>query len=140
MHGGTLNSARDKCLSRPLGVCHQINPSFPIRQNRRRARENSSGGFCKNGASLWCRIQAGKEEFAMLKRQPRTEDQLSDVIMTEVRKHPECCNIERVAIFRPLQPTPRHPNWSFAWIRTGAATAPLAGIIARRLQEKFDLA
>jgi len=77
----------------------------------------------------------------MLKRQPRTEAQLSEAIMNELRKHPECANIERVAIFRPRQLAPHHPNWSFAWIRKGQATAPLvASNIARRLQDEFDLA
>jgi hypothetical protein len=75
-----------------------------------------------------------------LNKQSRSEAQLSEVIMKEVRKHPECANIERVAIFRPLQLAPHHPNWSFAWIRRGKGTAPLAGKIARQLQNEFDLA
>lgn len=76
----------------------------------------------------------------MQKREPRTEAQLSDAIMSEIRKHPECANIERVAIFRPFQLAPQHPNWTFAWIRTGQTTAPVASRIAQEFQVEFDLA
>jgi hypothetical protein len=75
----------------------------------------------------------------MTKKQPMTEAELSAAIMSEVRRYPECANIERVAIFRPFQPAPDHPNWTFAWIRKGRATAPLAGKIVQRLQHEFDL-
>jgi hypothetical protein len=76
----------------------------------------------------------------MKKKQPKTEAQLSEAIMSEVRRHPECANITRVAIFRPHQPAPHDPSWTFAWIRKGGATPPLAGKIAQRLQHEFDLA
>jgi hypothetical protein len=36
---------------------------------------------------------------SVMVKQPKTEAQLSEVIMNEVRKHSECANIERVAIF-----------------------------------------
>lgn len=76
----------------------------------------------------------------MTKKQPKTEAELSEAIMMELRKHPECANVERVAIFPSLQRAPHLPNWTFAWIRKGQATAPiLAGKIAERMQFKFDL-
>jgi hypothetical protein len=96
-----------------------------------------SRNFATSLAIRWRSVEWGN---AMANKAPKTEAELSEVIMSEVRKHPECANIERVAIFRPLQPAPHHPNWSFAWVRKGAVTAPLAGIIARRLQGEFDLA
>jgi hypothetical protein len=77
----------------------------------------------------------------MTKKQPKTEAELSEAIMTELRKHPECANVERVAIFPSLQRAPYLPNWTFAWIRKGRAIAPaLAGKIAERMQFEFDLA
>ena len=77
----------------------------------------------------------------MTMKQPKTEAELSEAIMTELRKHPECANVERVAIFPSLQPAPNLPSWTFAWIRTGRALAPsVAGKIAARMQFEFDLA
>jgi hypothetical protein len=77
----------------------------------------------------------------MTKKQPKTEAELSEAIMMELRKYPECANVERVAIFRSVQRAPYLPNWTFAWIRKGCATAPtLAGKIAERMQFEFDLA
>lgn len=76
----------------------------------------------------------------MTKKQPKTEAELSEAIMSEVRKHPECANIERVVIFRPFQSSPDHPSWTFAGVRKGRGTALLAAKIAQRMQYEFDLA
>jgi hypothetical protein len=77
----------------------------------------------------------------MTRKKPKTEAELSEAIMTELRKHPECANVERVAIFRSVQQAPYLPNWTFAWIRKGRAAAPiLAGKIAEQMQFEFDLA
>jgi len=71
----------------------------------------------------------------------RTIAQLSDAIMLEIRKHPQCSNIERVAIFRSLRPSRPDPTWTFAWIRRGKGpVSALALEIARQMQSEFDLA
>jgi hypothetical protein len=77
----------------------------------------------------------------MTKKQPKTEAELSEAIMTELRKHPECANVERVAIFRSVAQAPYLPNWTFAWVRRGHTRTPImAGKIAGRMQFEFDLA
>ena len=70
----------------------------------------------------------------------KTEAELSALLMQEIRKHPAFQNIQGVAITRPIQESPHHPNWGFAWVIDGASVAPLAADqIGRNLQNQFDL-
>jgi hypothetical protein len=70
----------------------------------------------------------------------KTTQELTTLIMTEIRKHPECNNITSVGITRPLQQAPHHPNWAPAWTMNGPKLAPpIAQEIARRFQNEFDL-
>jgi hypothetical protein len=78
----------------------------------------------------------------MAAKEKRTGSELTAIIMQEIRKHPDCIDITNVAIIRPAQQIPHHPNWGFAWTRDYTATlAPvMADEIARKLQNQFDLA
>lgn len=76
----------------------------------------------------------------MSRREWRSTCQLSELIMTEVRRHPECANIERIAIFQPPRLAQQHPNWTYAWVRKGQGSALFAGEIVRHFQAQFDAA
>ncbi len=70
----------------------------------------------------------------------KTEAELTALLMAEIRKHPQCSDVQSVAITRPVQLAPHHPNWGFAWVCDGGSLAPLAADqIARTLQNQFDL-
>ena len=78
----------------------------------------------------------------MTAKEKKTATDLTATIMQEVRKHPDCNDITNVAIIRPVQHAPGHPNWSFAWTRdhTSSLAPATANEIARKLQNQFDLA
>lgn len=76
----------------------------------------------------------------MQKKQKISVDKLSAEIMKEVRKHPECSGVQSVAISRPPQLAPHHPNWSFAFVMDGPRSKPLiADEIAKQFQIEYDL-
>jgi hypothetical protein len=71
----------------------------------------------------------------------KTTVELTALIMTEIRKHPECDHIRGIGFTRPMQVAPHHPNWAPAWSTNGPKTQPpIADEIARQFQNKFDLA
>lgn len=75
----------------------------------------------------------------MPRREWRSTRQLSKLIMTEVRRHPDGGKIERIAIFRPPRLARQHPNWTYAWIRKGQGSALFASEIVRHFQTQFDV-
>jgi hypothetical protein len=80
-------------------------------------------------------------EHAMATKEKKTEGELVAIIMNEVRQHPDCGDIERVVITRPVQRTRDNPNWEPAWVVTGKKIAPLGAFeVGRRLQAQFDVA
>ncbi len=81
------------------------------------------------------------KESRMQKKPTRTETEMADLIMREVREHPDCEGVAAVAITRPVQHSPNDPNWNVAFVRNGAAsTPPAAFAIAQRFRIEFDLA
>jgi hypothetical protein len=84
--------------------------------------------------------KCSREGLAMQKKQTISADKLSAEIMKEIRKHPECSGVHGVAISRPPQLAPPHPNWRFAFVMDGPRTKPLiADEIARRFLAEYDL-
>jgi len=76
----------------------------------------------------------------MREKPKKTERELQELIMKEVRKHPELRNVQGVAITRPVQLAPHLSNWGFAWTMDGRAPSPLAAdAIAQNLQMEYDL-
>lgn len=71
----------------------------------------------------------------------KTTTELTAMIMQEVRKHPAWNDILDVAITRPVQTAPHHPNWNAAFTMDGPRVAPEAAFrMIGDLQNKFDLA
>jgi hypothetical protein len=76
----------------------------------------------------------------MATKQKKTEAELVDLIMTEIRKRPECNHIMSVAITRPPQQASHHPNWDAAFTINGNEIPPeRAFMIVRELRAQFDL-
>lgn len=75
-----------------------------------------------------------------MEKQEITTDELRSLIMAEIRRRPECNHIADVAILRPPQLEPHHPNWQPSWTRHGFASAPaIAWEVARELQARFNV-
>lgn len=71
----------------------------------------------------------------------RSASELEAMIMDEVAKHPDWGSIQGVAITRPVQSAPRHPNWRAAFVMDGPRiVSHEAEQFARELSGKFDLA
>jgi hypothetical protein len=69
-----------------------------------------------------------------------TTARLTDLLIKEIRKHPECSNVMSVGFTRPLQAAPHHPNWEPAFTCNGPVIAPpIAWEIARQFQNQYDL-
>lgn len=81
------------------------------------------------------------EQIRMTPSKPKkTERELQTPIMEEVRKRPQCRNIQDVAIWRRVQSASHLPNWDFAWIMRGPALAPhTADEIAQKIRREYDL-
>jgi hypothetical protein len=76
----------------------------------------------------------------MTAKPQKAEAELKELLMQEIRKYPAFQHIQDVAITRPVQDAPHHPNWGFAWIIDGASLAPPgADQVGRNLQNQFDL-
>jgi hypothetical protein len=81
-----------------------------------------------------------------MSRSSRTRDELANLFMTEIRRHPECRNIQGATIV-PSSQRLYGSNWDIALVRS-AGSVELAGRvgsakkivdhIVRRLQEQFD--
>jgi hypothetical protein len=77
----------------------------------------------------------------MTVKEKKTSVELAVLLMSELRKHPECDHVIDVAITRPLQEATHHPNWDAAWTVNGnEIVCRRAFQIARKLQGQFDLA
>ena len=77
----------------------------------------------------------------MMPKPMKTERELQALVMKEVRKRPECSNIQGVAIIRPAQLAAHLPNWGVSWLLNGPGLAPLVATeIAQTLRNEFDLA
>ena len=69
-------------------------------------------------------------------KEKKTERELIELLMAELRKHPECAHVMDVTIIRPTS-----QNWQAAWVVDGIEMAcRRAFSIADELQAKFDLA
>ena len=77
----------------------------------------------------------------MVTKEKKTEAELKALIMDEVRKHAEWSNIRDVAITRPVQQAPHHPNWGGAFISSGRGFTPAeANVMLTQLQNQYHLA
>jgi hypothetical protein len=56
-----------------------------------------------------------------LQKTTKSADELSDMIMTEVRKHPECDAVQRIGIIRPAT-----RNWDVTIIKARVRVCPPA--------------
>jgi hypothetical protein len=69
-----------------------------------------------------------------------TTAELAELIMKEIRQHPECSHVMSVGFTKPPQQSPHHPNWAPAWTTDGPKLAPaIAFEIGQRFQNEFDL-
>ena len=77
----------------------------------------------------------------MTEKQKKTADELKQIIMQEIRKHPICNSVQDVKIMpAPEQPSP-HPNWRIMWTLVGEPSAPVgAQDVERDVQSQFTLA
>lgn len=76
----------------------------------------------------------------MIRRDKRSEVELTKIIMDEIGRHPEWSHITGVRIRRVEPGASHHSNWSFNWTWRGGALAPAeADEMVRELQSKFDL-
>jgi hypothetical protein len=66
----------------------------------------------------------------------KTEAELKALVMQEIRKYPECRNIQDVLIERQQSA----PNWRCSWVMDGGAPRPARALeIERMLQGKYEL-
>ena len=73
-------------------------------------------------------------------KETRTREELAQILMSEIRKYPECNHVVDVAITPPVQRAPDQCNWDAGWIVSGNQIACRhAWEIARQLQARFDL-
>jgi hypothetical protein len=76
----------------------------------------------------------------MTPKPKKTTAELTALLMTEIRKHPECNHVTSVGITRPMQSAPHHPNWAPAWsFNSPKIEPPIAVEIAGKFQNEFDL-
>jgi hypothetical protein len=70
-------------------------------------------------------------------KETKSERELAEILMTEVRKHPECANITGVTFIRPSD-----RSWQAAWGMAGPTSYGFAKAeeIAQGFRVKFDLA
>jgi len=77
--------------------------------------------------------------FAM--KEKKSADDLTAMIMQEVRKHPDWSHVLGVTVTPIAQAAPHHANWSVAFVADGPRIAPSEAFqFARKLGGKFDLA
>jgi hypothetical protein len=58
------------------------------------------------------------------KKATKTEAELKKLLMQEIRRHPAFRHIQGVAITRPIQHAPHHPNWGFCRQVEGRGAIP----------------
>jgi hypothetical protein len=69
-----------------------------------------------------------------------TTAELAELIMEEIRQHPDCSHVMNVGFTKPPQRSPHDPNWAPAWISDGGKVAPAVAFeIGKRFQSEFDL-
>jgi hypothetical protein len=77
----------------------------------------------------------------MTAKEDKRPADLSAFIMQEVRENPDWNDIMDVAIIRPVQSSPLHPNWDAAFTMDGPRVAPERAFrFVRELQAKFNCA
>jgi hypothetical protein len=65
----------------------------------------------------------------------KTETELRSLIMREIRKYPECHNVQDVLIERQ-----QSPNWQSSWVMDGSTPRPARALeIERMLKREYDL-
>src|SRR5712672_3276249 len=70
----------------------------------------------------------------------KTEDELKQIVMEEIRKHSELSQIEDVFFTRPTQPNADAPNWDVGFLPSGARAISRAQAIIGGLRNRFELA
>ncbi len=77
----------------------------------------------------------------MAEKEKKSAAELEALTLYEIRRYRECDHIMGVAITRPPQTAPHHPNWDAAFTISGnEIPPPIAFEIATRLKSQFDLA
>jgi hypothetical protein len=75
-------------------------------------------------------------ETYMAAKEKKTREELTVLLMAEIRKHPDCAHVVGVAITQPVG-----HGWGAAWRVNGNKLAcPQSSEIVTRLQNQFDLA
>jgi hypothetical protein len=70
----------------------------------------------------------------------KTEDELEEIVMGEIRKAQECYGVRSAVIIQPVQQNLSDPNWGAGFTCDGApGTPPRAWEIMRELQYRFEL-
>lgn len=77
----------------------------------------------------------------MMPKDKKSRQELTAMVMKEIRQHHDWNDIVDVAIIQPVQSAPHHPNWDAAFTMHGQLVPPDAAFqIVRELQNKYDLA
>jgi hypothetical protein len=71
----------------------------------------------------------------------RTKAELTNLVISGLRKHKECDHVLDVEILPIDRAAPHHPNWKVAWTYSGRSIQPpIAHEIEKKFQNLFDLA
>jgi hypothetical protein len=74
-------------------------------------------------------------------RETKTREELTALLMHEMRQHPDCDHVVRISIDLATRHAPHHPNWTALWtVRGDEVVCPRALRIETDLQARFDLA
>jgi hypothetical protein len=80
------------------------------------------------------------EKILTTTKETKFQNELMQILMSEIRKYPECDNIISVAIRQNRQASD-YCNWHAEWIVEGdQVECPHALEITKQLQAQFDLA
>jgi hypothetical protein len=89
------------------------------------------------------RAESGGKKDNIMSRASRTRDELTELIMREIRKHPECRDIQGATVI-PSSQSLYGSNWDIALVGAAELTGRVGNTkkvvddVVRRLQEQFD--
>jgi hypothetical protein len=74
-------------------------------------------------------------------KEQKTRQELTQMIMEQIRRHSDLADVADVAIRRPIQTAPHQPNWRAEFVLSGRLVTPEGAFrIARDLHKRYDLA
>jgi hypothetical protein len=72
-------------------------------------------------------------------KEKKTINELKQLVMQQIRKHPYLHDILNVGITRPMQAAPHHPNWNATFGMGDRRPTPAREVqIVTELQNKYD--